>query len=84
MIHAQIDLPADIYEDVERIAKARRKPTAQVIRDLVGVGVANWRQAHRSRRRSSEAHGLGQLANLGLQGPKDMAIRLDDYLYGDA
>jgi hypothetical protein len=80
MIHAQIDLPADVYEDVERIARARKQSTSLVIRDLIDSGVASWRQGDAG----SERHGLRQLAELGLKGPADLASRLDDYLYGEA
>ncbi len=78
MIHTEVDLPTDVYKDVERIAEARKRPTAQVIRDLIGSGVVNWRQQHIR----PAGHGLGDLANLGIKGPSDFASRLDEYLYG--
>jgi hypothetical protein len=30
-----------------------------------------------------QEHGLRQLAKLGINGPKDWATKLDDYLYDD-
>lgn len=79
MIHAEVDLPADVYQDVERIAKESKRKPAQVMRDLIT-------QSLRTRPRPRPAKptgGLGALADLGIKGPSDFASRLDDYLYGD-
>jgi hypothetical protein len=77
MIHAEVDLPADVYQDVERIAKASKRQPGQVMRDLIT-------QAVRTKPRRAKTSGrLGALADLGIKGPSDFASRLDDYLYGD-
>jgi hypothetical protein len=78
MIHTEIDIPTHIYEDIKRFAKANRRPTDQVLREAIDLGVTNlWRN------KSKPRHGLSQLAELGIKGPKDLATHLDDYLYGD-
>jgi hypothetical protein len=41
MIHIEIDLPADVYKDVERIAKVSKRHPAQVMRDLITQAVRN-------------------------------------------
>lgn len=48
MIHAEIDLPADVYKDVERIAKASKRPPAQVMRDLITQAVRRKARSARS------------------------------------
>lgn len=35
MIHAKVDLPADVYKDVERIANASKRQPGQVMRDFI-------------------------------------------------
>jgi hypothetical protein len=79
MIHTELDLPPNVYRDVELMAKANKRPAAQVLRELIFVGVERWRL----RQATPERRGLGQLASLGIKGPKDFATNLDSYLYGD-
>jgi hypothetical protein len=77
MIHTEVDLPADVYQDVERLAKESKRKPAQVMRDLIT-------QSLRTRPRPAKTTGgLGALADLGIKGPSDFASRLDDYMYGD-
>jgi hypothetical protein len=50
MIHTELDLPGDVYKDVERIAKASKRQPGQVMRDLITHAV-------RSKIRSSRGGG---------------------------
>ncbi len=77
MIHTQLSLPQDIYRDIELMAKAHQRPTNQIVRELVAVGVKQWRL----RQVQPTKQGLGQLAKLGIKGPADLATHLDDYDY---
>lgn len=78
MIHTEIDIPTHVYEDIKRFAEANRRPTDQVLREAIDLGVSNlWRNKAKPHR------GLSQLAELGIKGPKDLALNLDNYLYGN-
>jgi hypothetical protein len=48
MIHAETDLPADVYKDVERIAQASKRKPGQVLRDLITQAVRSKTQSVRS------------------------------------
>ena len=48
MIHAEIDLPTDIYKAVERLAKASKLQPAQVMRDLITQAVRSKTRSARS------------------------------------
>jgi hypothetical protein len=75
MIHAELDLPSDVYKDIERIAKASKRQPGQIMRDLITHAIKE--------KRRPTPRGLGALADLGIKGPSDLSSRLDDYLYGD-
>jgi hypothetical protein len=77
MIHTEVDLPTDVYENVERIAQASHSQPSQVLRDLITRAVQTSRQP------IPRGRGLGALADLGIEGPNDLGSRLDEYLYGD-
>lgn len=77
MIHAEIDLPADVYHDVELIAKASKRTSDQVMRDLI-------KQALRLHRPSAKTgQQLDRLVALQFHGPKDLAQNADHYLYDE-
>lgn len=48
MIHLEIDIPTDVYKDVERIAKASKRQPGQVLRDLITQAVRSKTQSARS------------------------------------
>ena len=75
MIHAEVDLPVDIYKDVERIAKASNKLPAQVMRSLITEAVEAKRGPAKPGQR------LDRLVGLRFHGPKDLAQNIDHYLY---
>jgi hypothetical protein len=75
MVHTEVDIPTHIYEDIERFAKANRRPTAQVLREVIGLGTTNLR-------RSKSRRGLARLTEPGVRSlPRDLSTHLDDYLY---
>ena len=79
MIRTQIYLPKKQYEDVKLRASIAGKPAAEIIRDLIDKGLTVKQE------RSANKNGLLKLANLGITGgPKDLASKLDDYLYGNS
>lgn len=77
MIHAEIDLPTDVYQDVERIAKASKREPVQVMRDLIKQGLRMQRPSTKPGER------LDRLVALQFHGPKDLAQNADHYLYDD-
>lgn len=77
MIRTQIYLPKKQYEDVKLRASITGKPAAEVIRELIDKGLTVKQE------RLVNKNGLMKLASLGITGgPKDLATKLDDYLYG--
>jgi len=77
MIRTQIYLPQKQYEDVKLRASLTGQPAAAVIRDLINKGLT-VKQAQKA-----DNSGLLKLAKLNIAGgPKDLAGKLDDYLYG--
>ncbi len=77
MIRTQVYLPKRQYEDVKLQAKLVGKPAAAVLRDLIDKGLAVKQDEH------NKKGGLMELADLNITGgPKDLAGKLDDYLYG--
>ncbi len=77
MIRTQIYLPKKQYDDVKLRARMSGKPAAEIIRGFIGEGLTV------KQRPRLNTGGLLNLANLGITGgPKDLASKLDDYLYG--
>jgi predicted DNA-binding protein len=79
MIRSQFYLTTNIKKHIELFAKREQKPEAQVIRELLEVGI---RQKEHHQETSGNA--LLRLAKIGGKGPTDASTRIDDYLYGDA
>jgi hypothetical protein len=77
MIHTEIDLPADVYKNIERIAKASKRQPGQVMRDLIEQGLRIQDPTPKS------GHRLDRLVALQFHGPKDLAGNIDRYLYDD-
>jgi hypothetical protein len=75
MIHAEVDLPADVYKDVERIAKASQRQPGQVLRDLI-------KQALRTQP-TKTGQRLDRRVALQFHGPKGLAANIDHYLYDE-
>jgi hypothetical protein len=77
MIHKQIALPEELSEQIEERAKRLRKSEERVIRDLLSLGLSfGGSTAGTSWSNSGEA--LRTLAELGIEGPSDLAMKHDD------
>lgn len=78
MIRTQVYLTKEIYHQVRIVAKADRKPAAQVIRELLEEGLElkqNGRPVQ---------NGLLELAKIRARGgPRDLSENLDHYLYDE-
>jgi hypothetical protein len=79
MIRTQIYLTEDQARDIKLRAKREKKHEAEVIRDLVDVGLKNATPTGKE----STGESLLRLAAIGGKGPADLSTRIDDYLYGE-
>jgi predicted DNA-binding protein len=76
MIRTQVYLSKKQYEDIKLRANITGKPAAELIRELIDKGL----EAKQDLRTSK--NDLLKLAHLNITGgPKDLAQKLDDYLY---
>jgi len=80
MIRTQVYLPKPLYQRIDAVARKDRKPKAQLIRELLGQGLAK-------RKTETIGQGLQSLARLGRElkarGPADLSSNIDHYLYDD-
>jgi hypothetical protein len=74
MFRTQIYIPHDLYRNVDLIAKEEKKPTAQVIRELLADGLKHKKQV-------TIGHALQQLAKVNAHAPEDLSTNIDKYLY---
>jgi hypothetical protein len=77
MIHKQITLPEQLNQEIQQRVKQLKQPEEQVITDLLEKGLQTtklWKNA---------GEALSSLSALGIQGPKDLSINHDKYLYED-
>jgi hypothetical protein len=74
MDRINIYIPRDLRQQIKLRAEQAKKPEAEVIRGLLEAAVAGDRPA-RPR--------LTGLAQLGINGPPDLASNIDKYLYTD-
>ena len=75
MHRTQIYLPSELRQELDIVAKKEKKPTAQVIRELLSEGL-------RSKHKETVGEALSKLANLGVKGgPPDLSTNIDKYLY---
>ena len=79
MIRTQVYLTEDQARDIKLRAKREQKHEAEVIRELVDVGL---KSAPPTGKESTGAS-LLRLAAIGGKGPADLSTRIDDYLYGE-
>lgn len=79
MIRSQVYLPEVLYKNVRLVAKKEKRPTAQVIRDILEEGIRQKAQ------KSNAGDALLRLAKLAkrlkVRGPKDLSVNHDKYLY---
>jgi hypothetical protein len=78
MIKTMVYLTEEQSRDIKLRAKRERKHEAEVIRELLSVGLKRLQTT----RGESTGESLLRLANIGGKGPADLSTRLDDYLYG--
>jgi hypothetical protein len=74
MIQRHISLPEDLDQKIQQRAKLLKESEERVIRELIEQGL-------KTSKPMSLGESLRQLANLGIQGPKDLSQNIDKYLY---
>ena len=79
MIQKQISLPEKLDQQIRERAKRLQAPEEQVITQLLEEGLNKPHQ--QQWKNAGEA--LKSLSELGIKGPKDLAINHDKYLYED-
>ena len=83
MIRTQVYLTEGQARDIKLRAKRENKHEAEVIRELLSMGL----KASRNAGRETTGEALLRLARLGetlqVKAPADLSSRIDDYLYGD-
>ena len=78
MIQKHISLPEELDQRIRERAKRLRESEERVIRELIEQGLSQQPQQWKN---AGEA--LSSLSELGIKGPKDLAINHDKYLYED-
>lgn len=86
-MRTQIYLPEYEYKRLKDRAKVQDKTFAQVIRDLLRLGLSEEkRQRETKKPKASGAQYLLQMAKeaerLGFEGPRDMSTTVDEVIYG--
>jgi hypothetical protein len=76
MIQKHISLPEALDQKIRERAKRLQAPEERVIRELIEQGLSQQTQQWKN---AGEA--LSSLSELGIKGPKDLAINHDKYLY---
>ena len=79
MICKQVYLTEDLNRRLTVAAKQLQKSEAQVLRDILDAGLRQQQETAGAALLRLAA--LGQA--LGIQGPPDTSMKIDDYLYGD-
>ncbi len=80
MIRTQVYLNDDVYTQIQVQAQAQNQPAAALIRQYLALGIK------KSVKRETARAAFLKLAKIGKgvkKGPADLALNLDDYLYGD-
>jgi hypothetical protein len=76
MIRRQVNLPIEIYQGVQWVARKENKPTAKVIRELLTQSLT---QRMKTMNAGARLLRLAQRAVPGL--PADLSVKIDDHLY---
>ena len=77
MIQKHISLPEQLDQKIRERVKRLNQPEEQVITQLIEEGLKKpqqWKNA---------GEALSSLSELGIRGPKDLAVNHDKYLYED-
>lgn len=73
MIRTQVYLPEELYAELTNLAGTKKIPAAELIREFLKTGVQKIKK--------NSGHTLEKIANMGLKGPKNFSIKIDEYLY---
>jgi hypothetical protein len=79
MTRTHVYLTEEQAREIKLIAKRENKREAEVIRELLSVGLKN----STSNAQESTGESLLRLAAIGGKGPADLSSRVDEYLYGE-
>jgi predicted DNA-binding protein len=77
VIQKHISLPEELDQQIRERVKRLNQPEEQVITQLIEEGLKTLQQW----KNAGEA--LSSLSELGIRGPKDLAVNHDKYLYED-
>ena len=78
MIQKQISLPEELDQQIRERAKLLKESEERVIRELLEEGLKKPKQQWKN-----AGDALSSLSELGIKGPKDLALNHDKYLYED-
>lgn len=81
MIRTQVYLPKSLYRDIKLAALKDKKPTAQVLREALIVGLEKKKPKETLGQAMQELIDLGK--KLKISGPTDLSTNHDKYLYED-
>jgi len=79
MVRTQVYLTEEQTRNIKLRAKREKKPEAEVIREVIDVGL----KTSPSPRQESTGASLLRLAGVHGKGPADLSTRIDDYLCGE-
>lgn len=74
MIRTQVFLPEETYQYIKIRALREKKPTAQVVREVLEAGITKLPV-------SEPEDVWTKLADLNVKGPRDLSKNIDKYLY---
>jgi metal-responsive CopG/Arc/MetJ family transcriptional regulator len=74
MIRTQVYLPENIYQSITLVAKQEEKSAAEIIRELLTVGLAQ-------KRKQTIGQALLKLTHVKAHAPEDTSMKIDEYLY---
>jgi predicted DNA-binding protein len=77
MIQKHISLPEELDQRIRERVKRLSQPEEQVITQLIEEGLNTQKQW------KNAGDALSSLSELGIRGPKDLAVNHDKYLYED-
>lgn len=78
----QIYLPKTKIEKIRKIALKRRTTVSAIVRELLDQALEEPRTQHKERTYETLTEAAKRINAHGKKGPKDLASRLDFYLYG--
>lgn len=76
MIRKQVYLTDNLDQDIRLLAKKELRAEAEVIRELLNIGLA------KKSPNKAPAEVLLKIAGKGKKGPKDLSVNIRSYLYG--